>query len=184
MCPGVKIPCCSSKPLFTFAATVHDMQHAVAQLQIRCPAFLVAHRTMKCHYFACGRGCRVLWWVCLSVGLSLCLSVGLSVRKDISRTTCAMFTKFLCMLPMSVARSSSGMFTIGRIACRREGVFLPIENALSAGKGRWECTVWLKYAIYDCLVLRNCNIGMQRVPIKIDPLRLIMNICTVVGFWK
>jgi len=27
---------------------------------------------------------------------------------------------FLCMLPMSVARSS-GMLTIGRIACRREG---------------------------------------------------------------
>jgi len=39
------------------------------------------------------------------------------------------------MLPMSVARSSSGMFSIGRIAYRREGVFFPIENVLSVGKG-------------------------------------------------
>jgi len=37
---------------------------------------------------------------------------------------------FLCMLPMSMALSSSGMFTIGRIACRREGIFLSIDNAL------------------------------------------------------
>jgi len=49
------------------------------------------------------------------------------------------------MLPVSVARSSS-VFTIGRIAYRREGVF-PIENALSAKKGR------AKYAIYDFLVI-------------------------------
>ena len=43
--------------------------------------------------------------------------------------------QFLCMLPMSVARSSSGTLTIGRIAYRREGIFFPIENALSAGNG-------------------------------------------------
>jgi len=53
----------------------------------------------------------------------------------------------------SVARTSSDMFTIGRIAFRREGVFFPIENALSAGKGGWECTARAKYAIYDCLVI-------------------------------
>jgi len=39
------------------------------------------------------------------------------------------------MLHISVARSSSEMFTIGRIAYRQEGVFFPIENTLSAGKG-------------------------------------------------
>jgi len=83
----------------------------------------------------------------------VCLWVCLSVREDISGTTCAIFTKFLCMLPVSVARSSSDMFTIGRIAYRREWVFFPIENALLAGKGGWECTAWVKYAIYDCLVL-------------------------------
>jgi len=54
------------------------------------------------------------------------------------------------MLPMSVAQSSSDMFTIGRITYRREGIFFPIENALSAGKGEWQCTA--KYAMYDCFV--------------------------------
>jgi len=44
------------------------------------------------------------------------------------------------------------MFAIGRIAYRREGVFFPTENELSAGKGGWECTARAKYAIYDCLV--------------------------------
>jgi len=55
---------------------------------------------------------------------------------------------------MAVDRSSSGTFTIGRIAYRREGVFFPIENALSAGKGGRECRARAKYAyaIYDCLV--------------------------------
>jgi len=49
--------------------------------------------------------------------MSVCLSVG----EDISGTTHAIFTKFLWLLPMSVARSSSGMLTIGRIAYLREG---------------------------------------------------------------
>jgi len=31
----------------------------------------------------------------------------MSVHEDFSRTTCAIFTNFLCMLPMAVARSSS-----------------------------------------------------------------------------
>jgi len=34
---------------------------------------------------------------------------------------------FLCMLPVSVTRSSSDMFTIGCIAYRREGVFFPLK---------------------------------------------------------
>ena len=54
----------------------------------------------------------------------------LSVQQDISGATHAIFTKFLCMLPMSVARSSSGMFTIGHIAYRQEGIFFPTDNAL------------------------------------------------------
>jgi len=72
-------------------------------------------------------------YVCLWVCGSICLSV----REDMSGIGRAIFTKFLCMLPTSVARSSSDMFTIGRTAYRREGVFFPIENALSAGKGGW-----------------------------------------------
>jgi len=57
-------------------------------------------------------------------------SVCLSVRQDTSGTTRAIFTNFLCMLSVSVARSSSGTFTIGRIAYRREGIFFLIDNAL------------------------------------------------------
>ena len=59
-----------------------------------------------------------------------CLSVCLSVREDISETTRAIFTNFLCVLLMSVAWSSSGTLTIGRIACRRE------EGDGSAQRGR------------------------------------------------
>jgi len=44
------------------------------------------------------------------------------------------------------------MFTIGHIAYHLDGVFFPIENALLAEKGGWECTTWVKYAIHDCLV--------------------------------
>ena len=66
------------------------------------------------------------------------LSVCQSVREDISGTTCIIFTKFLCMLPVSVARSSSGMLTIGRIAYRQEG---------GDGSAQRERSV-----IYNCLV--------------------------------
>jgi len=61
--------------------------------------------------------------VCGSVCLSVCLSV--CPRGYLRNNICAIFAKFLCMLPVSIARSFSGMFTIGRIACRREGVFFP-----------------------------------------------------------
>jgi len=37
--------------------------------------------------------------------------------------------------------------------------FFPIENALSAGKGGWECTAPAKYAIYDCLV----NVHLKQI---------------------
>ena len=50
----------------------------------------------------------------------------------------AIFTNFLCMLPMSVVRSSSGMFTIGCIAYWRQ------EGHGSAQRGR--------SVICDCLV--------------------------------
>jgi len=65
--------------------------------------------------------------------------VCLSVLEDISGTTRAIFTNFLCMLPLSMARSYSGMLTIGRITCRREG------GDGSAQRGR--------SVIYDCLVV-------------------------------
>jgi len=76
--------------------------------------------------FARGSGCEVLWWVCLSV----CLSTRISSEPHMRS-----IPNFLCMLPVSMARSSSDMFMIGRIAYHREWVFFPVENALSAGKG-------------------------------------------------
>ena len=91
--------------------------------------------------------------ISMSVCGSVCLSVCLSVHEDISGTTRAIFTYFLCMLPMSVARSFSGTFTIGRITYRREGVFFPIENTLLAGKGGMGVhSTGKAYAIYNCLV--------------------------------
>jgi len=72
----------------------------------------------------------------------VCVSVCLSVQQDISRTTHAICTKFLCMLPVAVAQSPSGRFTIGRITyCHR--------------MGWWECMV-LASVIYDCLVSILC----------------------------
>ena len=68
-------------------------------------------------------------YVCLCVCLSARISPGPHSRS---------LPKFMCMLPVSVARSSSGMLTIGRIACRREG------GDGSAQRGR--------SVIYDCVV--------------------------------
>jgi len=80
------------------------------------------------------------------------------------QNTLAVFTSFSCVLPASVARSSSDTFTIGRIAYRREGVFFPIENALSVGKGGRECTSRAKSAIYDCLVVVVVVMDCRRCP--------------------
>jgi len=63
----------------------------------------------------------------------VCLCVCLSVREYISGTTRAIFTKFLCMLPMSVSRSSSGLLTMGRIAYRREGHAGSAQNGWLVG---------------------------------------------------
>jgi len=64
-------------------------------------------------------------------------------KRDLCQIFCA-----CCLRPWS----SSDMFMIGCIACHREGVFFPVENALSLEEGGWDCTVRAKYAIYDCLV--------------------------------
>jgi len=48
---------------------------------------------------------RELW---RSIVMSTSVSVCLSLHEDISGTTRVIFYLFLCMLPLSVARSSSG----------------------------------------------------------------------------
>ena len=50
-----------------------------------------------------------------------CLCVCLFVCEDISETTRAVFTSFLCILLISMAWSFSGMLTISCIAYQREG---------------------------------------------------------------
>jgi len=65
-------------------------------------------------------------WRSIVISMSVCLSV----CGEIWGTTRAIFANFLCMLFISVARSSSGMLTIGRIAYPREWVFFPIDNEL------------------------------------------------------
>jgi len=74
------------------------------------------------YYFSHRSGCEVLWWMHRSVHLCVCLS-------DLQNHTCSLFRIF-CASFLSMARSSSGMLTICRIAYRREGVFFPIDNAL------------------------------------------------------
>jgi len=44
--------------------------------------------------------------VCVCVCLSVCRSLYLFVCEHVSPTTCTIFTNFLCMLHMAVARSS------------------------------------------------------------------------------
>ena len=73
----------------------------------------------------------------------VCLCVCLSVCEDISGATRAIFTNFLCMLPMAVARSSSGTVTESQGEGAVLGIFLPVDNgirckrdhSISAGKG-------------------------------------------------
>jgi len=78
-----------------------------------------------------------------------CLSV--SVREDISGTTRAIFTNFLCMLPVSVARSFTNIFTIGHIAYRQEGVFISNENAID-----WERGIGVHSVVQVCYLRLRC----------------------------
>ena len=50
--------------------------------------------------------------IVMSVSVCVCVWGGLSVCEHISRTTHPIFTKFLCMLLMAVAWSSSGVFVV------------------------------------------------------------------------
>jgi len=75
------------------------------------------------------------WLRSIVMSMSVCLSV--CPRGYLLNHTRDLY-EFLCMLPMSVARSSSGTLTIGRIASRCE------RGDGSAQRGR--------SVTYDCLV--------------------------------
>ena len=71
-------------------------------------------------------------YVCLCVCLSVCLST--TISPEPRRQS---LPNFLCMFPMSVARSSD-MLTIGRIVYRQEGD----DGSAQCGRS----------VMYDCLV--------------------------------
>jgi len=83
----------------------------------------VTHRIHACLVFSYSESDTVLVTSPTGAVAKYCdeVSVCLSVHEDIFGTICAIFTNVLCMLPMSVARSSSGMFMIGCITYRQEG---------------------------------------------------------------
>jgi len=60
----------------------------------------------------------------------VCVCASVCVREHISRATSATFTKLLCMLPIAMARSSSGGVTKSQGEEAILGVFFPIDNAL------------------------------------------------------
>jgi len=76
----------------------------------------------------------------------VCLCVCLSARISPEQHARAL-PIFLCMLPTSVARSSYGKFTMGRIAYRQEG------GDVSAQRGR--------SVIYDCLVCFGVALALE-----------------------
>ena len=96
----------------------------------------------------------------------------LSVREDISGTARAIFTNFLCVFPMSVARSSFGTVTIGRISYRREG------GDGSAQRGR--CV------IYDCLVVVIAAAAAATAVVLTSGRPYVLRYVTVIArvFWK
>ena len=96
----------------------------------------------------------------------------MSIWQDISASTGAIFTKFSCMLPMAVSRSSSGRVTKSQGEGGILGLFLPIDNHCNAFVANnvmhqqngplcrcrewWECTARAKcYLRLPCLVFGN-----------------------------
>jgi len=58
--------------------------------------------------------------------------ISVCVCLSVSRTTCVIFTNFLCTLPMAMARSSSSSSLVTKSQGERAilGVFIPTDNAL------------------------------------------------------
>jgi len=63
--------------------------------------------------------------VCLCV--FVCVCVCLSVHDLIVGTTRPIFSKFFCMLPMAMARSSSGSVVIGYVLWRASYLLISIR---------------------------------------------------------
>jgi len=112
---------CFTKLVFRSLIYVHEMLQVV-------------------RYFAHGSGSEVLWWarlcVCVSVCLSVCLSASISPEPH-ARSLAI----FLCMLPMSVARTCSGRLT----KSQGEGTVFRGDFLL-----HWQCIVTRSLQITSC----------------------------------
>ena len=87
--------------------------------------------SIHCSYFARASGGEVLWWARLSVCVSVCASVSLPVCPTGSPESHARSSPiFPCLLPMAMARSSSGRVTKSQGKGAAFGVFHGIHNAL------------------------------------------------------
>ena len=76
--------------------------------------------------------------VCVCVCVCVCLSVcPRGYLQNHTRDLYLIFVHVTCVRGSILLRHVYG---IGRIAYRRKGIFFPIENALSPGKGVWQCT--------------------------------------------
>jgi len=87
---------------------------------------------------------------------SVCLSKRISLEPH-ARS----LPNFLCSLPMSVAQSSSSMFTIGRIAYLREGIFFPIDNVQ-----------WRACCKRDHSIAQSCHAAQGIIPLLLHSLKM------------
>ena len=129
-----------SSPVYTIQPVVKSVVQPLWQPVVSCKRGIITNRddAWTRPNVTVARGfytlCKKNWrgapnWVFTSprqrllstlVSMSVCASVCLSARICPEPHAWSL-PQFLCMLPISVARSSSGMLTIGRIAYRREG---------------------------------------------------------------
>jgi len=119
---------------------INVCRHLLAHLLNFLTSFLATLTVAACSFVQLLLSLQeLLSSIVMSTGVSVCVSVCLQGYLGYLRNhTCDLYQIFLCLLPMSVARSSSGMLMIGRITYQREG------GDRSAQRGR--------IVIYDCLV--------------------------------
>ena len=101
-----------------------------------------------CYFYSSpGRGDRTLWRACLFV--CMCVFVFLSVHRHIPRTTCPIFTQFLCMLPMAMARSPGSVAVVYLLS-----VYWMISyTSTSLLHGSWTPRSKPRYT-EDCVILK------------------------------
>ena len=134
-------------------------------------------------------GYRPTIWRChiILTELDFSLLIDVTCSDQETLTTHAIFTYFLCVLPMSVARSSSRMLMIGRIAYRREWGDGSSQHGQSAGNlrlpfllRRSRFSVWSNYFTVWDIFPENVRIGS---PI-LHSVSVLYRLCTSQWRWR